>query len=108
MVDRHPTGTPSHDGERHGCPREMDRPAVRHGKLDDASHEQETKRGKARPEAEYEEHRKDDLSTAGEEGHDGRSWKVVRAAGEMELELVGKKVDRRIVQLKEPTPFQDA
>jgi ABC transporter substrate binding protein len=42
MVDRRPTGTPSHDGERHSRPRDMDRPAVRHGKLDDAGHEQET------------------------------------------------------------------
>jgi hypothetical protein len=42
MVDRQPTGTPSHDGERHGGPGDVDRPAIRHGKLDDASHEQKT------------------------------------------------------------------
>jgi nucleoside phosphorylase len=42
MVDRQPTGPPSHDGERHSRPRDMDRPAVRHGKLDDAGHEEET------------------------------------------------------------------
>src|ERR1700730_11518654 len=86
----------------------MDRPAVRHGRLDDAGHEQETQCGKARPEAKHEEHRKDDLTAAGEEGHNCRSRKIVRAAGKMQLELVGKKVDRRIVQLKEAIPFQDA
>jgi hypothetical protein len=60
MVDRQPTRTPSHDGERHCGPRNMDGPAVRHGKLDDAGHEQKTYCGQARPEAKHEEHRKDD------------------------------------------------
>src|SRR5215510_3818137 len=108
MVDRQPAWTPSHDGERHCRPREMDRPTIRNGQLDDTGHQQETGCGKARPEAEHQKHRKYDFTAAGEERHDRRRRKIVRATGKMQLELVGKKIDRRVIQLKEPIPFQDA
>src|SRR5262249_27400363 len=57
---------------------------------------------------EHQKHRKYDFTAAGEERHDRRRRKIVRATGKMQLELVGKKVDCRVVQLKEPIPFQDA
>src|SRR5262245_4876981 len=108
MVDRQPAWTPSHDGERHCRPREMDRPAVRNGQLDDTGHQQETGGGKARPEAEHQKHRKYDFTAAGEERHDRRRRKIVRATGKMQPERLSKKIECRVVQLNEPIPLQDA
>jgi hypothetical protein len=84
MVDRQPTRTPSHDGERYSRPRDMDRPAVWHGKLDDAGHEQETESGKARPEAEHKEHREDDLTV------DRFEKDAVEVTGSHRCELVAR------------------
>ena len=49
MIRRDASRTPGHDAERHRRPREMDRPAVGNGELDNQRHEQQSQRGKARP-----------------------------------------------------------
>src|SRR6202040_246411 len=68
---------PSHDAERHRGPRDMDRPTVGNGQLDNASHEEQPGRGEASREPEHEQDGKAKLRASGQEGEQrGRGIRI--------------------------------
>src|SRR5712664_1294211 len=69
VISRNPTGSPCHDAKRHRSPRDMDRPTVWYGQLDNAGHAQESHSREARGKAKDQQNWEDDFARAGEEGH---------------------------------------
>lgn len=107
LIERQPSRPPRHYAKRHRRPRRVHRPAVRHGKLDYESHQQEPARSQSRRQPENEENGKENFGRADKIRHDPRSWKRVRATRQMQLELRAEEEDRDVVQLQETVPFVD-
>ena len=108
MIERQPSRPPRHYSKRHRSPGYVHRPAVRHSKLNHKSHQQKRACSQSGCEAENEEDGKENLSGADKECSGLRRGKRVRAAGQMQLELIAEKEDRYVVQLEETVPFVDA
>src|SRR4029077_3982218 len=102
-----PTGSPSHDAERHRRPSYVNRPAVWNGQFDDGCHEQKSRRCKPCSKAKNEEDGKDDFRTSRQKRHGCGSWIRIGSTRQVQHEFAGKQIYRRIVEGEKAIPFEN-
>src|SRR5215472_2759004 len=108
MIHGDMSRSPGHDPERHCRPREMNRPAVGHGQLDDQGHEEQSECGKAGAKSKDQQDREEDFPRSGKEGHHRRRRKMVWAARQVQHELICEQGHCSIAESAEAIPFEDA